>query len=92
MVDDTSEHKKPKGVNRNVVKNTTLNEYKDVLLSQNYLRHSMNRVQCKNHRIGTYQINKILLLYLDNEIYIQSNGYDGLALTIQKQLFLSSLF
>ena len=35
-------------------------------------RHSMNKFQSKDHRIGTYEINKI---------YIQNNGYDGLALS-----------
>ena len=40
----------------------------------------MNRIQSKNHRIGTYEINKISLPCFDDKIYIQSNGYDRLAL------------
>ena len=43
----------------------------------------MNRTQSKDHRIGIYEINKILLTYFDDEIYIQNNGYDGLALGYQ---------
>ena len=35
------------------------NEYKGVLLNNKCLRHSMNRIQSKSHRIGTYEINKI---------------------------------
>ena len=27
------------------------------LLNQNFLRHSMNRIQSKTHIIGTYEIN-----------------------------------
>ena len=34
-------------------------EYKDVLLNKKCLRHSMNRIQSKDHKIGTYEINKI---------------------------------
>ena len=40
----------------------------------------MNRIQSKDHRTGTYEINKILLPCLDDKIYVQNNGYDGLAL------------
>ena len=43
----------------------------------------MNRIQSKDHRIGTYKINKISLSYFDDEIYTQSNGYDELALGYQ---------
>ena len=56
---ESSEHKKAKGVNRNVFATIRHNEYKDVLLNNKCLRHSMNRIQCKDHRIGTYEINKI---------------------------------
>ena len=40
----------------------------------------MNRIQSKNHRIGTYEIKKISLSYFDDKICIQNNGYEGLAL------------
>ena len=46
----------------------------------------MNRVQSKEHRIGTYETNKISLSSFDNKMYIQSNGYDGLALGYQNYL------
>ena len=55
-------------------------EYKDVLLDNKCLRHSMNRIQSKNHRIGTYEINKVSLSCFDDKIYILNNGYDGLVL------------
>ena len=47
FVDDSSEHKKAKGVNRNAVAAISHNEYKDVLLNQKRLRHLMNRIQAK---------------------------------------------
>ena len=80
---DNNEHKKAKGVNKNVVATISHNEYKDVLLKYKCLRHSMNGIQSKDHRIGTYEINKISLSCFDDKIYIQNNGYDGLALGYQ---------
>ena len=35
-------------------------EYKDVFLNKKCLRHSMNRIQSKDHKIGTYEIKKFL--------------------------------
>ena len=52
----------------------------DVLLNYKCMRHSINRIQSKDHWIQTYEINKISLSYFDDKIYIQNNGYDGLAL------------
>ena len=80
LVDDNSEHKKVKCVNKNVVAAISHNEYNDVSLNKNYLRHLMNRIQSKNYRIGTYEINKISLSCFDDKIFIQNNGCDGLAL------------
>ena len=59
------------------------NEYKDVLFNKKCLKHSMNRIQSKDHKIGTYKINKISLSFFNDKIYIQSNGFDGLALGYQ---------
>ena len=80
LVNDNSEHKKVKSVNRSVVATISPNEYKDVLLNKKCLRHSMNRIQSKDYKIGTYEINKISLSCFNDKIYIQNNGYDGLAL------------
>ena len=40
----------------------------------------MIRIQSKDHKIRTYEINQILLSCFDDKIYIQNNGYDELAL------------
>ena len=42
---DNGEHKKTKDVNRNVVAAISQNEYKDVLLNNKCIRHSINRIQ-----------------------------------------------
>ena len=71
LVEDNSEPKKAKGVNRNIVATISHNEHKDVLLNKKCLRHSMNMVQSKDHKTGTYKINKISLSCFDDKICIQ---------------------
>ena len=80
LVDDNSENKIATGLNINIVAAIHHNEHNDVLLNKKCLRHSMNRIQSKDHKIGTYKINKISLSCFDDKIYIQSSGCDGLAL------------
>ena len=80
LVNAKSELKKGKSVNKNVVATMSHNEYKDVLLSKKCLTRSINRIQSKDHKMGTYKIIKISFSCFDNKIYIQNNGYDGLAL------------
>ena len=53
LVNDNSEHKKVIGISRNIVATISHNKWKDVLLNKNCLRHSMIRIQSKNHKIGT---------------------------------------
>ena len=68
---------------KNVVATISQNEYKDVLLNNKCKRHSMNRIQSKDHSIGTNDIIKVSWLCFDDKIYIQNNGYDGLTLGYQ---------
>ena len=75
LVNDNSKHNKAKGVSHN--------EYKDVLLNKNFLRYSLNRIQSKYHKIGTYEINRISLSCIDDKINIQNSGCDGLVLVYQ---------
>ena len=62
LVDDSSKHKKAKNMYKNIIATISHNERKDVLLNQQCLRHSMNRIQSKSHRTGTYEINKTFVL------------------------------
>ena len=66
------ENNKAKDANKNVVATTIHNDYKDILLNKESIRHSMNRIQFKDHRIGTCEINKISLFYFDNKIDIEN--------------------
>ena len=54
LVDDSVEHKKAKGANKNAAATTSHNKYKNVLLNNKWLRNSMNRILSKIYRIGTY--------------------------------------
>ena len=60
---DNSEHKKAKSVNKNVAATIGQNEYKDVLLKSKCLRQSMNGIQSKDHRIGSYEIKKTFIVF-----------------------------
>ena len=81
LLEDNKEHEKAKGVNEKFVATISHNEYKDILLNNKCIRHSMNRIQSKHHRIETYEISKLLLSCFDDKIYIQNNGHDGLVLS-----------
>ena len=53
----------------------------NAFLNKKPLIHPMNRIWIKNHRIGTYEINKIYLSCFDDKIYyILDNGIYLLAL------------
>ena len=80
VADDNSQHKKTKGIDKNAVVTISHNEYKDVLLSKKCLIHSMNRIQSKDHRIATYENNKISLSCFHDKTCIQKNGCGGSAL------------
>ena len=58
---ENNEHKKAKGVNKNVVSTISHYEYKDVLLNNNCIGHSMNRIQSKYH--NTF-VPKYILKYI----------------------------
>ena len=79
-------------MNRNVVATISHNEYKDILLKKKCLGHSMKRIQSKDHRIATYEINKILSCF-DDKIYNQSNGCYRLviSITIKKSFFVKQI-
>ena len=63
LVGDNSEHKQKCCCKRH-------NEYKYVLLNKKCLRHLLNRIPGKDHRLRTYEIQKISFYYSDNEICI----------------------
>ena len=54
-----SESSTAKGVNVA----TEFNEFKDVLFNKKVIKHKMKRIQTKKHKIGTYEIDKIFIVF-----------------------------
>ena len=50
LVEDSSECKKAKGMNKDVGARMSHNDYRDIWLHKKYLLHLMNRIQSKNHK------------------------------------------
>ena len=61
---DNNEHKKIKGVSRNIVTTISHIEYKDVILNKKCIRLARNRIQSKDHRIITFKSTKFHCLVL----------------------------
>ena len=80
LVSNSSKYKKAKGVNKIVFAKIGHNEHNNILLNKKCLRHSMNTIQSKNQRIGTYKIKKDSLSCFENKIYILDNRIDVLSL------------
>ena len=51
-----------------------------VSLNNKCLRHSMDRIQSKNHKIETYEINNKKIYHAFMTIHILNNRYDRLDL------------
>ena len=51
-----------KSVNKNAVATISHDEYKNVLLNNKCLKHSMNRTQSSDLKIGTYKSTRFLCL------------------------------
>ena len=73
------ENKKTKGVNKNVVKSFRHRELVDVLFNRKIMRHNMERIQRKLHRIWTYDVCKISLFFFDDKRYLLDDGINSLA-------------
>ena len=53
LVDDNGKHKMAKSVNKNVVTTISHDEYKNVLSNKKCLKHSMNKIQSRDLKMGT---------------------------------------
>ena len=80
LVDDSSKYEKAQSVNKNAVETISHNEYRDVLFNNKCFRHSMNRINSKNERIRSFEMNKISLSFFDDKMNILNNGFVRLAL------------
>ena len=42
---------------------TEFHQFKDVLFNEKIIRYKMKRIQSKKHKIGTYEIGKISVMF-----------------------------
>ena len=62
ITEEKHESKKAKDINKNVIDDELKYEdYKNVLFNKSYMRNEMNRIQYKDHNIGSYRTHKISL-------------------------------
>ena len=54
-------------------------KFKDVLFNEKIIRHEMNRIQSKKHKLGTYEIDRICLSCFDDKRYVLDDGVRTLA-------------
>ena len=72
---DGKESNTAKGVNIA----TEFNEFKATLFNKKIIKHKMRRIQGKKHKMGTYEINKILLSCFDDKRFVLNDGIHTLA-------------
>ena len=72
---DGKDYNTAKGVNIA----TELKNFKDVLFSEKIIRHKMNKIRSKKHKLGTYEIDKISLSFFDDKRYVLDDEIDPLA-------------
>ena len=72
---DAKESNTAKGVNIA----TGFNKFKGTLFNKKIIKNKMRRIQGKKHKMGTYEINKILLSVFDDKRFVLKDGIDTLA-------------
>ena len=53
---------------------TEFKKFKNILLNKKIMRHKMRRIQAKNHKLETYEINKISLSCFDEKRFVLKDG------------------
>ena len=63
--------KTAKGIKKNVIKNEIKHkDYKTTLFNSRQMHHRMKTIRSKNHKLGSCEINKVLLSCFDDKCYI----------------------
>ena len=72
--------KTAKGIKKNVIKNNITHEnYKETLLNNKQMHHTMKTIRGQNHQLGSYEINKVSLSCFDDKRYILEDGITSYA-------------
>ena len=70
--------KTAKGIKKNIIKNNIKHEdYKNVLLENKQIHHTMKTIRSINHQLGSYELNKVSLSCFDDKRYIANNGINS---------------
>ena len=80
MKDNKKGGKTAKGIKKNIIKNNIKHEnYKQTLLENKQMHHTMKIIRSQNHQIGSYEINKVSLSCFDDKRYILEDGISSYA-------------
>ena len=67
-----------KGIKKNIIKNEINHEdYKNVLLENKQIQHTMKTIRSSKHQLGSYEINKVSLSCFDDKRYISNDGINS---------------
>ena len=79
MWGDSSEHKKCKGIRKNVKNRITHDDYKNCLLNREEQMRKMNVIRSHLHDVYTEEVNKVALSAEDDKRVIMEDGIHTLA-------------
>ena len=69
--DDQKGGKTAKGIKKNIIKKDITHEnYKDTLFNNKQMNHKMKTIRSENHKLCSYEINKVSLSCFDDKRYI----------------------
>ena len=73
--DNNKDGKTAKGIKKNVIKeDITHEDYKDTLSNNREMYHKMKTIRSQNHKLSSYEINKVSLSCFDDKRYIHEDG------------------
>ena len=58
---------------------TEVKKFINILFNKKIMMHKMRRIQAKNHKLETYEINKISLSCFDDKRFVLNDGIPKLA-------------
>ena len=72
--------KTAKGIKKNIIKNNIKHtDYKNVLINDKQIHHTMKTIRSINHQLGSYELNKVSLSCFDDKRYIANDGINSFA-------------
>ena len=78
--DNDKQERTAKGIKKNVIKKDINHEnYKQTLLENKQIYHKMKTIRSVNHKLGSYEINKVSLSCFDDKRYLTKDGIKSYA-------------